>query len=611
VLVAAPTVKVEMWLGGRWVDLVELGRVDFSAAPVSIARGRANEVAQVGAGQCSFTLANDDGAFTPEHPASPWRSSLVLHRMVRVQVQRPDLSWSVRYVGWVDDDPVDLPDPAGVTAPATITAVDRIALMGLKQLRCQRDERILALNPKAFYPLDDSSGATQTNDVRGGPRLVPTQVGSGGTLEFGSEGGPVTAEGAGSVNITRGSATAGLYLLSDGSLGSLGVEWSMISTQTPTTSGYLWKVQQGTYILGLYWSSSTSKYSVRQYNGSAWSTLATSSVAVAGLSVEVVSVTATTVTLRSDATHTAAARAAATFTSPTLAVGWCADSSSGFDDLTTALISGVAVVPGALTSAAADALATGILAPPSLRTDEFMAMVMGWAGMPVAVSWLGAHPALGLIPTNTQSPQSLADTVSQGAGGRFAAMADGSLCWVDRSWLPALSVIPAEAVNPGLRWARDRGAYVTEVTTSLPSGGSYTYTATSDLISESKSITGVLPTDQACKDAAALLVAGSSLSPRLSAATFDLLTQPDPDVVSTVLALDVGAQVALVGLPPQIPDAQSLVIEGVAETIGLDTWTVTINTSPSSQSLPPAGWYFAWVDDPATFIDHLAYIANQ
>ena len=610
-MAGAPSLMVEMWLGGAWVDLVPLGRVELSAAPVSITRGRANEFAQMNPGQCSFVLVNDDGAFTPEHPASPYRSSLTLHRPVRVSVQKPDDSWSTRFYGFVDDDPVDLDDPTGAVSRVTVTAVDRLALMGLKQLRCQRDERILALTPKAYYPLDEQSGATQANDLMGGPRLLPKQVSTGGTLEFGAEGGPATAEGAGSVNIARASATAGLYLLSDGALGSLGTEWSVVSTQTPTTSGYIWQIKQGTFILALYYDASASKYRVRQYSGSSWSTLASTSATVTGSHVEVVTVSATHVVLRSDATHTPGARAAATFTGPTLYVGYCSDSTSGFDDLTTAIVSGVAIVPGVMAMADADTLATSISAPASPTTDEFMQTVMGWAGMPVSVGYVGDHPGLGYIPTAGQSPQALADLIGQGANGRYAAMADGSLTWVDGSYAPTLVELDAEAVTRPLRWARDRSAYVTDVTTSLPSGGSYTYSATaSGLVRESKSITGVLPTDQACKDAASFIVSGSSLSPRLSQATFDLLTQPDDAVTAAVLGFDVGSQFALSDLPSQIPDAQVLVVEGVAETIGLDVWTVAVNTSPSSQSLPPVGWYFAWVDGPTTFIDDLAFIAN-
>ena len=611
---AVPDLKVEMWLGGGWVDLVALGRVDL-AAGLSITRGRANEYGQMGAGQCSFVLDNHDGAFTPELPSSPWRSSLTLHRPVRVSESFNGGAWVNRFAGFVDDEPVDLEDPTGALAKVTITAVDRYAIMGLPVLRSQKDQRILALTPKAYWPLDDASGATQTNDLMGGPRLVPTQVSTAGTLEFGAEGGPVTGEGAGSASLTRSSATAGLYLLGDGALGSLGVEWSVVSIHNPSASGYLWRLTQGTYILGLYWSSSTSKYSVRQYNGSSWSTLATSSAVTTGLHVEVVTVSATQVVLRSDATHTAGARAAATFTAPTVALGYLVDSTSGFDDLTSAIISGVAIVPGVMAMADADTLATNIKAPPSLTTDAFMAVLLGWCGMASSVSWLGDHPSLGYIPTGTQSPASLADTISAGANGRFAVMADGSVCWVDSSYAPALTEIEAEAVSPPLRWARDRSSYVTDVTTSLPSGGSYTYSSAAvGLVRESKSITGVLGSDQACKDAAAFLVSGSSLSPRLAQATFDLLTQPDTAVIDAVLALDIGSQIALTNLPPQIPSSVSLVVEGLVETLQGGTgaaWTITVNTSPSSQSLPPEGWYFAWVDGPTTYIDDgLAFIAN-
>ena len=247
-----------MWLGGGWVDLVALGRVDL-AAGLSITRGRANEYGQMGAGQCSFVLDNHDGAFTPELPSSPWRSSLTLHRPVRVSESFNGGAWVNRFAGFVDDEPVDLEDPTGALAKVTITAVDRYAIMGLPVLRSQKDQRILALAPEAYWPLDDASGATQTNDLMGGPRLVPTQVSTAGTLEFGAEGGPVTGEGAGSASLTRSSATAGLYLLGDGALGSLGVEWSVVSIHNPSASGYLWRLTQGTYILGLYWSSSTSK----------------------------------------------------------------------------------------------------------------------------------------------------------------------------------------------------------------------------------------------------------------------------------------------------------------------------------------------------------------
>lgn len=609
-----PDVMVEMWLGGAWVDLVAAERVDLEAGPVSITRGRASEYSQVEPGQCTFTLINDDGAFTPELPTSIYRDSLTLHRPVRVKVRKPDDSWSTRFYGFVDDDPVTLDDATGATARVTVTAVDRLALMGLKALRSQRDERIRALGPRLWYPLDDATGATQTNDQRGiGPRLRPTTFGTGGgTLEFGVEGGPVSAEGAGAVSVTRGTTVDGVYLLSDGALPTLGTEFTVISIQNPTTSGTIWQLSQGSLQISLYYNASTSRYLVRQYTGSARSTLATSSANVTGLHLEAVSFTASQVVLRSDATRTAGTRAAGTFSSPTLRLGRGSNTGTGYDNMTNGILAGWGVVAGAMAMADADTLAANVISPPAITTDAFMELILGWAGQPQTVGWLGDHPSLGYVFTGTGSPQTIGQTIGQGANGRYVCLRDGSLSWVDGSYVPTLVDLDAEVFSPGLRWARDRSAYVTEVTTSLPSGGTYTYTAPgTNIVAESQSITGVLASDQACKDAAAFIVSGSSLSPRLSEATVDLLTQPDDAVLTAVLDLDLGSLIAVTGLPPQIPDGQVLVLEGVTETIGGTVWTVSLSTSPSSVPLPPEGWYFAWVDGDTTFIDDgFSHIAN-
>lgn len=603
-----------MWLGGAWVDLVALERVDFEESPVSITRGRANEYSQMDPGQCTFTLVNDDGAFTPGLPTSIYRDSLTLHRPVRVLVQMPDESWSTRFTGFVDDETVALGDETGATSRVTVTAVDALALMGLKTLLSQLGERIRALSPTVYYPLEEDSSALKALDRQGrGPALNPTTFGTteGGTLEFGAQGGPVSGEGAGVVNITRASTVDGVYLLSAAALPALGTSFTVVSIQNPTTSGTVWQLTQGSLALSLYYDASARKYKVRQYNGSANATLATTSATVAGMHVEAVTISATQAVLRSDATRTAGTRAAGTFTGPTLRVGRGANTGSGYNNMMSGIVAGVAIIPGDV-MADMDALATAIVSPPAIATDDFMRQILDWAGMPQAVGWLGDHPSLGYVFTGGGSPQAIGQTIGQGANGRYACLRDGSLSWVDGSYVPTLVELGGDAVDPGLRWARDRSAYVTEVTTSLPSGGSYTYTAPSpELVSESRSITGVLSSDQACKDAAAFIVSGSSLAPRLSSVTIDLLTQPDDAIVTDVLGLDIGSLVALVDLPPQIPSDQVLVVEGMAEAIGGTVWTVTLNTSPFTRSLPPDGWYFAFVDSDTTFIDDgLAYIAN-
>ena len=605
-----PSWLIELSLRGAWVDVS-----DRLLGSISINRGRPNELASISAGQASFTLDNSDGAFTPDWSGSPYYPNVTMFTPVRISAHDGS-GWVRRFTGYVQEWPVSWTMATGAQAVVTCSCVDLLALMGLKTLRSQRDERILALSPLAFWPCGDDSATAKAQDVMGwAPDLVPIENGTGGTIEWGATGAPASAEGAGSVLLTRAAENSnGWYL--KGTLGSLGTSWSVVSVCTPTTDGYIWSATQGSYKLGLYYNAATSKYSVRQYNGSSWSTLVSTSATVTGQHVEVVTVSATHVVLRSDSTHTSTARAAATFTGPTFFAGYCSDATSGYDDLIAATLSGVAIVPGVMSMTDADALATALLSPANPYVDDFMETVLSWAGFTgETVGYVGARKTItGALAVNGSTPAGVADLISQGADGQFAVMLDGSLAWVDGSHEPALLELDAADVEASITWATDVSAYVTDLTTTLPSGGSYTYTApTAGLFRASRQITGVLATDAACKELAQFVVGGSSLSPRLPNAAFDLLTMADAATVADLLAVDLGGQFALSNLPIQIPDDRVMVVEGHAETIGAEEWLLTFNTSPSSVSLPPDGWYYAYVDDPATFVDDTppAYIANR
>lgn len=607
-----PSWLIELSLGGAWVDVS-----DRLMGSISINRGRPNELAAISAGQASFTLDNSDGAFTPDWSGSPYYPDVAMFTPVRISAH-DGAGWVRRFTGYVQEWPVSWTEPTGAQAIATCSCVDLLALMGLKTLRSQRDERIMALSPLAFWPCADDSTTAKAQDVKGwAPDLLPVENGTGGTIEWGATGAPASAEGVGSVLLTRASENSnGWYLQSDGALGSLGTSFSVVSIATPTTDGYIWSLTQGTFKLALYYNAATSKYSVRQYNGSAWSTLVSTSATSTGQHVEVVTVSATQVVLRSDATHTATARAAATFSGPTLFAGYCSDSTSGFDDMIAATLSGVAIVPSVMDMTDADALATAILSPANPYADDFMENVLTWAGFTgETVGYVGAQKTIGgLLVTNGQTPAGVADLISQGADGQFAVMLDGALSWVDSSYAPTLLELDSADAEPSIVWATDVAAYVTEMTTTLPSGGSYTYTAPSaGLFRASRQITGVLATDAACKELVQFVVGGSSLAPRLPNAAFDLLTMADDATVADLLALDLGGQFSLSNLPIQIPDDRVMVVEGHTETIGAEEWLLTFNTSPSTVSLPPEGWYYAFIDDADTYVDDTppAYIANR
>ncbi|MFH9761309.1 LamG-like jellyroll fold domain-containing protein [Streptomyces anulatus] len=68
----------------------------------------------------------------------------------------------------------------------------------------------------AYYPLSEEAGATAAGDIAGHSAtgaLAVTQVGAGGSLEFGTEGVPETGETT--VTMTPASASTGLYLVGD------------------------------------------------------------------------------------------------------------------------------------------------------------------------------------------------------------------------------------------------------------------------------------------------------------------------------------------------------------------------------------------------------------
>lgn len=604
----APEVKVEIKFNGTWADVSEY----VSLAPgseISITRGRASEVDTTQPGTCSLLLDNTDGRFTPKSPASPCFPGVVPFVPIRVQVSTDaGATWRDRFTGYVEAWPVSF--VAGVALSVVrLTAVDLLGLAGLTPLSCYAANQIRALDPVAYYPLSEDTAATWADDISGHhqPRLDKTQRGTGGTFEFGNRDNlPTPMEGVGWALVTpAGANTNGIYLLSSSAMSSFGTEFTVVVLAKPAASGYIWQIQQGTYRLALYYDSSASKYRVRQYNGSSWSTLVSTSATVTGTYCEVLTVTATHVTLRSDATRTATARAAATFSSPTVYVGMCDDATSGFDDLLNGNVGQLAIIGRALTMTAttgeADVLA-GRITQASVGftqyADDLLEGALAWAGFDgETVDYLGTRTELGFVATNGETVASLGDKLSRGTLGRCAVNPSGSLTWIGADYSPTIVELDAGDVDPSFEWVTDRGAYVTDLTTTLPSGGNYTYaSATAGLIRASREIVGVLPTDAECKELAQFIVSGSSLDPRIPNCTFDLLTL-DTAIVDELLDLESGAVLSLSNLPSQIPDDQVLVVEGVVEKVGVKAWSLEFNTSPSSRIIPPAGWAFLVLDD--------------
>ena len=172
-----------------WTDVstyVEL------AEGIDINFGRGDELSTTDANSVRLTLDNSDGRFTAARAASPYYPNVKIGRPIRVTATPVGGSASVRFVGYIDEWPVEW-DGTDAYAKASITARSRLARLGLNtKLKSIVEQEILADDPAAYYTLGEPEGATFANDTSGNnaPRLV--QTGSGTAVVFGTATGPST-----------------------------------------------------------------------------------------------------------------------------------------------------------------------------------------------------------------------------------------------------------------------------------------------------------------------------------------------------------------------------------------------------------------------------------
>ncbi|MFJ2178883.1 LamG domain-containing protein [Streptomyces sp. NPDC087851] len=139
-----------------------------------------------------------------------------------------------RFHGTLNDLPVQW---SGLVSTVTVTATDLFKRLNrLPPLKSALGEEILSTVPipgyfallSAYFPLTEPAGATAAGDLsgRGAGAIAQTQVGTGGTLEFGTGGLPATGDTC--VTFTPASASAGKYLSGD-----LGALYQSDSNATP------------------------------------------------------------------------------------------------------------------------------------------------------------------------------------------------------------------------------------------------------------------------------------------------------------------------------------------------------------------------------------------
>ena len=554
--IPSPTIEFE-FTAGTWTPATARIRKPLG---ITITRGRENELAPVSPSEASFTLQNNDGLFTQGVSAYPIR------RFVPVRISTSGR----RFTGYVDSWSVGI-QQRGKLSDCTVQCVDRKALDDMRTLSGHAREVIATLSPLAYW---DLTGELTGGQVPGGSAaaLIPRYAGAADG-ELGWAGGDVLPgdEAAGvrftpAVDETTQAMTGG---------------YRLESTYTPPTSYsvivlYGKSLQDGPLLrLG--------GAQVNMSGGSAFFVPASGPPVPLSGSVEVLSIDASGVILSSDPTrqyYTPPASLASTQIGGTMVAGVAAWSGSS--------VSHVAVVPRVAPASMAALVDRLSLAPDSPETIVGNLLQLSGAGTATVTRQGGAQSVVGL-PTAGQSAQAVIDQLALGALGRYFIDANGAPRWQTWDYAPGVVSQPADAgVMPDLTYEVDISAWVTDVTTSLPSGGSWTFSDTSGIARSSMDIQHVVATDAEARAVASYIVDRSTDEPRLKGVGFDLLRLPSGQV-TTLLGLELGSRLLVSGLPTQLPSPQTVMVEGIEESLTERSWFLTLTTSPS-----PAFDWFAW-----------------
>src|SRR5690554_4009104 len=199
-----------------WTDVTPA----LAWAPITISRGRHDEQGGVEAGDCTVVLDNVDGAFTPDHPLSPYYPHVVTGTPIRVTVHG-----SVRFVGhvaswepeWPEADVSRLAaysDVADPTNPNRGHGIVTVRAAGVLQ-RMQSAApplrspiwRATMAQPLllSYWPLEEAADASiGASPV---PRTQPAGIFGFADVEPGAE--PVAPGSGPSIRLTAGVTTAG------------------------------------------------------------------------------------------------------------------------------------------------------------------------------------------------------------------------------------------------------------------------------------------------------------------------------------------------------------------------------------------------------------------
>lgn len=194
---AGAGVKIELLINAVWTDITGYVRVQQG---IRITRGRQDEQSAFSGAQCSMTLDNRDGRFSPRYPSGAYFGFIGRNTQIRVKMyDATSATYLVRFHGVVSEWPVVF-DPSFNEGTVSITAdgirrrLLRNSALGSPMFRAV--STLAAGDVIAYWPMEDGSVTTQFASGMSPPGSPASFTGSveldGDTTTFvGSDGLPV------------------------------------------------------------------------------------------------------------------------------------------------------------------------------------------------------------------------------------------------------------------------------------------------------------------------------------------------------------------------------------------------------------------------------------
>lgn len=153
-----------------WTDVSAY--VELQDGGIKIDYGRSDEVSVADANTMSLTFDNKDGRFTWGNTASPYYPNVKLGRPIRVTATVGGADY-VRFVGYINEWPVEWPGESAGFATTTITASSRLSRLGLDSPIVNAvAETVGLVAPDYYWPLTEPAGSTVAAEASGAPSLA-------------------------------------------------------------------------------------------------------------------------------------------------------------------------------------------------------------------------------------------------------------------------------------------------------------------------------------------------------------------------------------------------------------------------------------------------------